>query len=132
MRPPVHEDIVRSEVGVRQGRSSERPGGALVRAGRPPPLGLLFTSAGTGGDLSVLGDDLRVLPWDAVTEGPAPLGLRYVVGQASALLHQFGRLAVCREHHHERGDAFASSDRSLIRWRRLKKAGSWARHELIG
>jgi transposase len=48
--------------------------------------------------------------------------LRSVVEQAFALLHQFKRLAIRRERRLELHDAFVSLARSLICWRRLKKA----------
>ncbi|MER5894409.1 transposase [Streptomyces sp. NPDC001876] len=50
--------------------------------------------------------------------------LRYVVEQTFALLHQFKRLAVRLERRTEPHDAFVSLARSLICWRRLKKAHS--------
>ncbi|MGO4421482.1 transposase [Streptomyces sp. MCAF7] len=67
----------------------------------------------------------RILP--VISRKGAPnikrLGkLRYVVEQTFALLHQFKRLAVRWERRTELRDAFVSLARSLICWRRLKKA----------
>ncbi|MFE0178254.1 transposase [Streptomyces sp. NPDC059002] len=50
--------------------------------------------------------------------------LRYVVERTFALLHQFKRLAVRWERRLELHDAFLSLARSMICWRRLRKAHS--------
>ena len=66
----------------------------------------------------------RILPVISREGSPNIKGLgklRYVVEQTFALLHQFKRLAVRWERRLELHDAFASSARSLICRRRLKK-----------
>ncbi|MFF7441757.1 hypothetical protein [Streptomyces sp. NPDC008122] len=58
--------------------------------------------------------------------------LRHVVEQTFALLSPFKRLAVRWERRTELHDAFVSLACGLICWRRLKKARTCSRYELIG